>query len=84
MRRLSPAEAVKTLEEDPSSFWITPRELMRSFGLTQDELMAELRSGRLQAHGEPRRGGGYKNVLINGQNLLEWMADTGRRPISRN
>jgi hypothetical protein len=75
---LSPAEAAERLARDPAGIGFAINDVMDLFHMTEAELLAELRSGRLIAHGEPLPGGGYKHVTVRGDRLLEWMVANGR------
>jgi hypothetical protein len=62
----------KPLEE----MWLTLPEVMRAFGLSWEELRAELVAGRLVASGRPN-GDGYSAVHIRCDGVARWMAETG-------
>lgn len=52
---------------------------MSRFGLNKDELMTELRSGRLVAGGE-RTLHGYKNLAITFNHVTDWLANPDTPP----
>jgi hypothetical protein len=80
---LSPQEAAKRFDEDPSSLHTTLSEFMVRYDFSPHELLGELRSGRLKA-------GGNETTLIkmqigdpvspsefavDFQSILDWMAN---------
>jgi hypothetical protein len=57
-------------------------EIMRAFGLTEEELKEEVRSCRLRLVGE-RTDYGYRNVAASVAQIVEWMVLTKRTLIKR-
>lgn len=71
--RLSPEEACRRLDVDPRSFVWKMSDFILQLGMSQAELHRELTSGRLIAEGV-KTDTGFKDVCVNGENLLRWMA----------
>ena len=83
---LTPEEAVKLMDDDPSMVLIPLGDFLR--GLTPAELLGELRSGRLVARGseeafaEAKRSKHYNiaDFTVDAQRLIEWMANPQTPP----
>ena len=76
---LSREEAARRVDENPEDpdavFPIA--SFAEDFGLTMEEILAEMRSGALVAEGQ-RREGGYSNVCITYKNAVRWLASGGK------
>jgi hypothetical protein len=59
--------------------WFTLETIADTAGLTESELLEELKSGRMIAHGERDGRGGFKNIAIRGDHFIDWLARTGRK-----
>jgi hypothetical protein len=59
-------------ENDPESVGMELTSLPLQFGITRDELLGELRSGRLRASGTEVKGG-YKDLFVSVAALARWM-----------
>jgi hypothetical protein len=68
---LLPEEAVRRFNEDPSNLFFTFDQIMLNEGLTLEELLAELRSGRLVAV----LLAGDTTPLVQADHLLSWMTE---------
>jgi hypothetical protein len=76
MEKLSPSEAMRWLQEDPGSLFLDLDGVMFATSLTPRELLAELRSGRLQAVAEGSADtaqGLWKSARVSGLELTRWM-----------
>jgi hypothetical protein len=73
-RTLSPDEAALRFGDDPASIVIPLPEFFRYSKMTQDEFLAELQSGRLQAHRGPPDAKGQCAVFIKGDEAVRWLA----------
>ena len=69
---LSGQEAVRRFKEDPESVFFTLSLFMLNFGLTWEELRAELASGRLPCMGWITADG-VENPHITTKQYLEWL-----------
>ncbi len=69
--RLSAKQAADLVKRSPESVVFTLATFMLNFGLTEEELIAELRAGRLVAAGDPTAGG-YENICISVTAFLDW------------
>jgi len=65
-------EALRRLREEPSDLSFSLEAVMLMFGLTADELRAELIAGRLTAIGVPVEGG-CDDVKITSDVIMDWM-----------
>lgn len=80
---LPPEEAVRLMKEDPSLLLLPLTDFMRPGGLTQNELLGELRSGRLVARCDPKTLAGAKikgkgraaDFTVDMECVIEWMAN---------
>ena len=77
MKFLSPDKATKLFDEDPDKIAVHMKDIMRVFKLSEDELHAELVSGRLIATGQAMKDG-RTMVFVLGGDLTKWMTLTGR------
>lgn len=77
--KLEPADAAARFSRDPASVKVALPDFMRAFGLTPDEMLDELRSGRLVAEGARDDAGGYHSIAISGSEVLRWMVANNRR-----
>jgi hypothetical protein len=75
---LSPDDACKQVVDDPTHVWLTLGDICSAFGLTIDELHAELKAGRLVAH----MLDGKNTIAVNAEQLLRWMTITGRQSVN--
>jgi hypothetical protein len=77
---LSPEEAARLMGEKPDEVYLRLRQFIEDFGLTGEELLGELRSGRLKARGRPTEGG-YDSVAVSMTDAIRWLSGTplGRR-----
>lgn len=80
MTNLEPKEAARRFAVDPDSVCISFPEIMRAFGITWPEMLKDLQSGVLVAHGDIARGRDY---YVTGSNLAIWLATTGRTFVTR-
>ena len=71
---LEPAIAGAMVGRDPSSVVIRLAELPATLGISLDELLTELRAGRLVAIGQRAPDGGWGRVGIAGDEMLRWLA----------
>jgi hypothetical protein len=77
---LPPTEAADRFADDPASIYINLAEFLIKFNLTVDELLGELRSGRLRAHainesaflGKELGALDFGNFGVGGDDLLAW------------
>jgi hypothetical protein len=69
---LPPEVAGALFKVDPHRIIVGLAELPSSLGLSQEELLDELRSGRLVAEGQ-RIAGGYQRVGVAGDELVRWL-----------
>ena len=82
-KALTAEEAVARIKDGRSDELCVPiSEVVRAFGLTEDETLAELRSGRLVATGEPDGHGGYTDISVRGDRLLAWMLLTDAQAVT--
>jgi hypothetical protein len=82
-RELTPDQAGKLFREGATdAMLIELPEIMRAFGLTEQELKEEVRSGRLRLVGE-HTDYGYRNVAASVAQIVEWMVLTKREFIKR-
>jgi hypothetical protein len=72
-------DAAKLFDDDPSKVWVTLGNIASLFGLTINELQADLADGKLRAH--MLDDDGKKSIAVNAEELTRWMVRTGRRPI---
>jgi hypothetical protein len=82
LRQMSPEAACRQLEEDPTKLWVTLGNIASLFGMTTEELRADLAAGKLVAHFLDNEDGS-QSIAVNGEELLRWMVITGRRAIDR-
>ena len=73
-RTLSPDEAALRFGDDPASIVIPLQEFFRYTGMTQDEFLKELQSGRLRASHGPPDSNGKAHVFIPGDEAVRWLA----------
>jgi hypothetical protein len=66
--------AADMLAKDPESIVFTPGDMILSFGFTKDELLAELRAGRLESKGR-RTSYGFADVNISAGAFCRWLND---------
>ena len=78
-RKLDPKEAGDLVGADPYSALFPIPSFMTQFGLSWDELHAELLSGRMVAEGR-KKGDGYDNIAISAGALADWMANAKTPP----
>ncbi len=84
-KALTAEEAVARIEDGRSDELQVPiSQVMRAFGMTEDETLDELLSGRLVATGEPDGQGGYTHIAIRGDRLMAWMLLTGAQIVTVN
>lgn len=71
--QLSAEECVRRITSGKGStvFFRVPDDFVLQFGFTADELLGELRSGRLLAQGEPVDGG-YRDPVVSFDSLIAW------------
>lgn len=74
LERLKPEAAASRIETDPSSVMFPLRVLREHFGLTEYEVLSELRSGRLRAMGVPTADGGWRDLCVTAADCLAWVA----------
>jgi DTW domain-containing protein YfiP len=73
-RQLTPSEAVRQFDEDPSGVVFPLVTFRLQFGLTERELLKELQTGRLLAHTMPSADVGVRDVVITAEAMINWMA----------
>jgi hypothetical protein len=73
LRPIAPHEVSTFFENDPKSIGMKLTEIPVQLGITPDELLTELRAGRLQAHGV-KINGGYNDLFVSMPNLAKWIA----------
>lgn len=72
--KYEPEVAAKMFQHKPEDCHFPISTFPDQFGITQEEMRAELIAGRLVASGEPNGRGGYSRVTVNGIQLLDWIA----------
>jgi hypothetical protein len=75
---MPPDDACEQLMDDPTKMWVTLGDIISAFGMTTQELHADLSAGKLMSHmleGDK----GEKTIAVNAQELLRWMTITGRK-----
>jgi hypothetical protein len=77
MDRLDPKEAGRRVMSEPENVLVTLPQIADLFGLSGDELMAELTSGRLIASGTETPGG-WTDVHVTVLHLIEWAVQSNR------
>ena len=66
--------AANMMDKDPESVVFTPGDMILNFGFTKDELLAELRAGRLVAKGR-RTPYGFADLNISAGAFCRWLND---------
>lgn len=69
---LPPAEFARRLKEDPSSVCFPVLLFCNQFGITFDELLGEVRAGRLIVLATPPT---FADATISGKALLDWVSN---------
>lgn len=68
-----PEEAIRIFKEEPERLLFPLGAIMAIFKISEEALLAELRSGRLVACGRPE-GDGYTDIYVTGMELKKWVA----------
>jgi hypothetical protein len=66
-------QALEALDRNPESVGFTPIDMLMYFGMTHEELLAELRGGRLVATGV-RVKSGWRDILISAGAVKRWLS----------
>jgi hypothetical protein len=81
---LSPDAAVKAFDADPSSLVMMLNDIVRPGGLTPEEVLGELRSGRLIACGQdiadPQTGLYGTQIVVGMDRVVEWITNPETPP----
>lgn len=72
---LTPEEATKRMRRDSESVVFPINSFCMQFGLSHEDVMQELRAGRLGAEGIPDGNGGYYDLIISAKSYLTWIVD---------
>lgn len=76
--KLDPVEGARRYRDDPGSVFVLISNFGPSFGITNEEVLAELKAGNLVACGFRDKsfphGIAYKEVSISGKALTIWLA----------
>ena len=75
---LPPAIAAEMMKRDPTSVMVDLSRLPSVMGLTEDDLLRELRSGRLVGHGQRRPDGSWARFGVTGAELIRWLSAGSR------
>lgn len=78
--QLSRDEVAEVLAREQPVQLMIP-EVMNCFGLSAEEMTAEIQSGRLKVYGRPSPNGDWSEVSLRSTELAEWASATGRHPI---
>jgi hypothetical protein len=81
LKTLSREEASRRIREEPEAALFDLENAAKALRISIDDLMKELRAGRLVATGVPMPDGrGFTDVTISGAEIIRWMeADALRR-----
>ncbi|HTI79477.1 MAG TPA: hypothetical protein VL614_03405 [Acetobacteraceae bacterium] len=78
-----PGTVMRRIREEPEKLIVPLHQVQQCFKLTDEELLAELRSGRLVASGRPTMRG-YADMGVTVDKLIEWMiTDEGKAATAR-
>lgn len=72
MQRLAPHEAVERMDNAPETLNFLLSDFIEQFGFKEQELLDELRSGRLVAQGTPTDDG-YEDIGVTVASLTDWI-----------
>lgn len=75
---LEPEVGASMFGNNPASICVSIADVANMFGLTKEEMLTELRTGRLVARGQSDGRGGFGDIAIRGDNLIEWIIRTNR------
>lgn len=73
--QLQPDEASRRFNEDPSTVYMFLPDVINFLGLSEQQALVELRSGRLKTSGIPDGNGGFRDVAVRGDDLLAWLTN---------
>lgn len=81
-RQLAPEDAVHLLDTAPGTIVLPIAEFVHASGLGLTDTIRELQSGRLIARGKPDGQGGFTDLCITFEAILNWIRNP-ETPISR-
>jgi hypothetical protein len=79
LKLMTGEDAVKQFDDDPTKLWVMLGDIVSLFGMTIEELHADLIDGKLKAHFLDE--GGKQSIAVNAEELMRWMTITGRSSI---
>lgn len=79
LKPITGKEAADRMDSDPGSVLFELKTFLTHFGLTSNELHAELLAGRILCQGRPVPGG-FEDLRISSKAFLDWMSNDDTSP----